>query len=1016
MFNTISRFFSLRGAQCIALSVAWAGVMGLQSASAQEVFRNSNLVMGYIARGQTANVTGFSNCYTTMGSALWVNSDNSANIEPYFETFGTGGTIRMADNGNAQGNAAYVCFNNEFTGADIRVGHVANGTVIGQNLRCVLSISNFVKNRGNGGGAGSMACSYNPTTGAVTTTATGLGAISECSYVCVDPNSTRVSSLKTNTFKGIYNQDANIGTNLSCARGGNYFYSECSGIPADGAAYNPATGLARQGVDGGCRRLSYSYLCLNSSRRACADGIDNDGDGVADANDPGCWNDINVPGSYNPALENEGRATTQCQDGVDNDRDGALDGNDFSCSSRTDNDEANPRSQCQDGLDNDADGLVDLADQGCASAQDNVEGDGTSQCQDGIDNDRDGVMDRNDPGCWTDRNNPATYDRARNNEAAATTGCQDTVDNDNDGVIDAADPGCWTDKNNPATYDRTRTNEGAATTGCQDGLDNDNDGVIDSADPGCWSDRNNPATFDRTRNNEGAATTGCQDGLDNDNDGVIDVLDPGCWTDRNNPGTYDRTRNNEGAATTGCQDTIDNDNDGVIDAADPGCWRDPTNPATYDRTRNNEGAATTACQDGIDNDGDTLIDANDPGCLRDPANPGSYDKTRNNEGAGTTACQDRLDNDGDGLIDLADPGCANGVDNNEVDEVSKLQVVTECVYNRGNGAFTAYFGYENLTGTETTVVTDSARRSINSFSPAPEVRSQVTTFKVGRQKGVVAVDFNGDPITWTVQLASGGRSTATASRSSNACKEIVPQAECIDGTNEGFRGTFGYVNENEFEIKIQVGATNSFAPIPADRAQPTSFLPGTNKGAFTTTFKDQVSWTVGSRVATATATTPVCPGGCIGTSTTEVKGQLDQVALDLAKRVGAAATTLERAANKQGAVAASKGKTDAARAKRRANQALELARSITLQIPAVVRSCPNTPPTCATVDNSKAINDLRAIYAQFRNSIVRIYSRANFRETGMTSRQNRLIQEARAVEASGADALAKLPRFTTQCS
>lgn len=407
----------------------------------------------------------------------------------------------------------------------------------------------------------------------------------------------------------------------------------------------------------------------------CNDRIDNDGDGVLDAADPGCWSNPSNPASYDKSRDSETSNTTQCQDGSDNDGDGVIDASDPGCWTnptnpatydRTRNNEAAATTQCQDGSDNDGDGVADAADPGCWSNPSNPstydrtrnnEAAATTQCQDGTDNDADGVSDAADPGCWTNPANSATYDRTRNNEAAATTQCQDNVDNDGDGVKDAADPGCWTNPANSATYDRTRNNEAAATTQCQDNVDNDGDGVKDAADPGCWTDPNNSATYDRTRNNEGAATTQCQDNVDNDGDGVKDAGDPGCWSDPSNPGSYDRTRNNEGAATTQCQDTRDNDGDSLVDAADPGCWTNPSNPASYDRTRNSEAGGTTQCQDGIDNDGDGVIDAADPGCWSNPSNPATYDRNRNNEAAATTQCQDRIDNDGDGVIDAADPGC-----------------------------------------------------------------------------------------------------------------------------------------------------------------------------------------------------------------------------------------------------------------------------------------------------------------------------------------------------------------------
>ena len=676
----------------------------------------------------------------------------------------------------------------------------------------------------------------------------------------------------------------------------------------------------------------------------------------------------------------------QCKDGADNDGDGKTDfpaddgcnsanddretPHDLGCTDGNDNTELEA---CRDGLDNDRDGLTDLADPGCSSAQDDNEGDGTSQCQDGLDNDRDGVLDAADPGCWTDKTNPATFDRTRNNEGAATTGCQDTIDNDNDGVIDAADPGCWTDKTNPATFDKTRNNEGAATTGCQDTIDNDNDGVIDAADPGCWTDKSNPATFDKTRNNEGAATTGCQDKVDNDNDGVIDAADPGCWTDKTNPATFDKTRNNEGAATTACQDLVDNDSDSLTDASDPGCWSDSSNPATFDKTRNNEGAATTACQD-------------------------------------------KVDNDGDGLIDLADPGCSNAVDTNEVDEVSKLQVSVDCVYDNGAGAYTAYFGYENLTGAETVVTADATKKTDNSFSPAPAVREQVTTFKVGRQKGAFGVSFNGDALTWTVQLASGEKSSATASRSSPACKVVEPVAECIDSAATGLKGTFGYVNGNEFEIKLGFGARNKFDPAPEDRGQPASFFPGTNKAAFSALFKDQLTWTLGTKTAVANSSLTVCPGGCLGTSTTEIKGSLDAVALKLADLTTQAADYLAKQAKaKLTGSASTKVSQDAARAKKKAVQFVERTNSLTIQFPAVVKSCPNSSAACATVDRGQVIKDLEKLYAQQRNAVKRIIARASFSLTGKTSRMNALVEEAKATEAVGKAGLIDLPRFSTEC-
>jgi YVTN family beta-propeller protein len=73
---------------------------------------------------------------------------------------------------------------------------------------------------------------------------------------------------------------------------------------------------------------------------ACADGVDNDGDGLTDAVDPGCTGVLS-PNSENPA----------CDDGVDNDGDGFFDWpNDPAC---LDASSINETAQCQDGKNND---------------------------------------------------------------------------------------------------------------------------------------------------------------------------------------------------------------------------------------------------------------------------------------------------------------------------------------------------------------------------------------------------------------------------------------------------------------------------------------------------------------------------------------------------------------------------------------------------------------------------------------------------------------------------------------
>tara|TARA_Y100000310_G_scaffold327251_1_gene393300 strand:- start:4304 stop:6856 length:2553 start_codon:yes stop_codon:yes gene_type:complete len=78
---------------------------------------------------------------------------------------------------------------------------------------------------------------------------------------------------------------------------------------------------------------------------ACADYIDNDGDGLIDLNDPGCDNsednnEFNEP-TEAPPPPPEPETTTQCSDGFDNDGDGYTDLVDFDCDSPEDDTEFN---------------------------------------------------------------------------------------------------------------------------------------------------------------------------------------------------------------------------------------------------------------------------------------------------------------------------------------------------------------------------------------------------------------------------------------------------------------------------------------------------------------------------------------------------------------------------------------------------------------------------------------------------------------------------------------------------
>jgi conjugal transfer mating pair stabilization protein TraN len=253
----------------------------------------------------------------------------------------------------------------------------------------------------------------------------------------------------------------------------------------------------------------------------CDDGVDNDNDGLADLEDPGCEGPDDTSEADPPA--------PACRDGEDNDGDGLIDQDDPGCAGTEDNDETDPEppAQCGDGEDNDNDGLIDMDDPGCATASDDDEED-PAQCEDGRDNDGDGLVDLDDPGCSASSDPDET-------DPGDPRQCQDGFDNDEDGLVDMDDPGC----SRPTDHDETDP----PPKQCEDGYDNDGDGLIDLDDPGCDEAQDGDETD--------PPTTQCNDGIDNDGDGKVDGSDPGCKSSRDNNETDPGSRGTPGGGGYG---------------------------------------------------------------------------------------------------------------------------------------------------------------------------------------------------------------------------------------------------------------------------------------------------------------------------------------------------------------------------------------------------------------------------------------------------------------------------------
>ncbi|HPB98257.1 MAG TPA: hypothetical protein PKW66_20225, partial [Polyangiaceae bacterium] len=262
------------------------------------------------------------------------------------------------------------------------------------------------------------------------------------------------------------------------------------------------------------KRPPYAVLGHEIGDINCHDGLDNDGDGLIDCEDPDCIYESTWCGEFIPLVEEDYEPEPDLRlvrrycrmklpDGADNPYYDIK-----KCKSAG----KAILAVCHDSIDNDFDGQFDCGDKGCSNIQENccAKEFTNETCSDGIDNDQNGFTDCQDFSC---RHGLYVTVCVENTDAL----CSDGIDNDGDGKTDCKDSNCQ-----GTAYCKGKDPENTDAK-CSDGIDNDGDGRIDCVDKDCQA-------LDICKPDGRAEDTleTCSDWIDNDGNGYRDCADNSC--------------------------------------------------------------------------------------------------------------------------------------------------------------------------------------------------------------------------------------------------------------------------------------------------------------------------------------------------------------------------------------------------------------------------------------------------------------------------------------------------------
>ncbi len=236
-----------------------------------------------------------------------------------------------------------------------------------------------------------------------------------------------------------------------------------------------------------------------------------------------------------------------------------------------------------------------------------------------------------------------------------------------------------------------------------------------------------------------------------------------------NSATYATNRNEvtpNNSSTFGCSNGRDDDSDGRIDSADSDCHTDgnASNSASFSANRSETSLLSGIgfnCANGLDDDNDGLTDATDPDCHTD----GSYNpvippprifqfggsSSSSSSSSAAPLCNDGQDNDHDGQTDSQDPDChtdgnpynpgsynpggsennfyvAQCVDRRDNDNDGKTDTVDPGCHTDGNVNNPASFNPSDNDETDQSSSGEANLTITKTASPNPVVRDQNVTF------------------------------------------------------------------------------------------------------------------------------------------------------------------------------------------------------------------------------------------------------------------------------------------------